>query len=1062
MKKYSIYILLVGIMAMLYSCRDTISVDSQTENVPEGYVPIRFNVDIPEMTEVSSRAVDPDGIDIQQLTLFCFNAYGIFISTVEADIEPSYEQGGTQSTSGTFTASVPSDTKIIHFTANLPGVFYENKDFRGKSEDEVKANMEGSTGKIVYWTRVQCAENEEISDELAQYNSATNPLKLIRNHAKVWIGDWGSEAGSEFVVTGFVTTNVHAFGTVAPYHNTYGFPTPGTAFTWPGTEDYVTLAANKAMMSDITEVDTKAEDYIYEHENTYDNPVSVIIRGHNRGETTDLYYRAMLIDMNGNFLKIRRNHSYKLIIDGKLSYGQPSFEEALTAPATNNAWATVDEWIREINDGTNKLSVDKTHIVLDESYANNSYAFTYKLTDVDGDALSAPAEVTWQGENSIALNSFGHTYNTENGIGTVTLQLRSMGDEQMLSGKLLIKKGLLMRTVQIEMIKTQKFTPAWVSTQIYHNNTGEKVTLKFTIPETTPESLFPFSVLLSVEGMDVRFESGMTLPVITKDDPAYFGGDSLDLGYKYEYVVNAPGVQRLYLETTQKHTNGQIGELFLEGRFFETLKKTYEFNEHQKAITVSGLNMLGQDDIKTTPDYSTFAHDDDVFYHMVAQKINAPVMFDMVMINKANQSAVTVGANDEFLLYSKSLDYYEDTEFTAAKAIALFQESLNSLTEFPCEFTEVDESYWQTSTNGRVMAFRPNDRTNLKSKYKIYMKTNRSVSQDVVRISSNVSGQKSAFDSNVDYVGDSYRSVIFELANYRPFHFAAQVNGAGTVVSGVNEEVEEKITWDYADKGQEVAISFEVTSFYGSDKKSVDPFGTAFEIYIDAPMLEIDNTKNLGLNSDKFYADPTTKGRFVYVVDANRENERNGGAVLIADNAPTGITGYVPGNQTNERKTLYFKTNSICNAGEIKISSNKEKVVFYDKVFNVSNNLMTGTLKYCTPSGSQITAADIAAATNVPENAFVSFALESDGTRIGRLTVGANGAYTLNLRKEYEFSWTDPLELNYIKDDVSYDAFEIYSVDNNGNVVETPLTLSALSQPNVVIILTKSGADYLD
>ena len=48
---------------------------------------LRFGVVSPDMRQVSTRAVDPDGKGIQNITLFCFDDEGLFI---EADL------GGTE------------------------------------------------------------------------------------------------------------------------------------------------------------------------------------------------------------------------------------------------------------------------------------------------------------------------------------------------------------------------------------------------------------------------------------------------------------------------------------------------------------------------------------------------------------------------------------------------------------------------------------------------------------------------------------------------------------------------------------------------------------------------------------------------------------------------------------------------------------------------------------------------------------------------------------------------------------------------------------------------------
>lgn len=150
--------------------------------------------------------------------------------------------------------------------------------------------------------------------------------------------------------------------------------------------------------------------------------------------------------------------------------------------------------------------------------------------------------------------------------------------------------------------------------------------------------------------------------------------------------------------------------------------------------------------------------------------------------------------------------------------------------------------------------FKPIDAGNPEEtgRYSIYMKTNVARSAEVVRMASNQHGSPSGLPSNneAEYTGNTYRSVTFELANYHPFRFAARVDDIGTDVSGNAEEEETPLTWTYEPE-QEVDISFDVTSFTGSDGKSVDPFGEEFEIYIDAPMLEIDDARLKEFNLDK-------------------------------------------------------------------------------------------------------------------------------------------------------------------------------------------------------------------
>lgn len=968
---------MVAVSALLVSCNEDELWKNHT--LRDGYVALRFSAEIPDMQEVETRAVDPDGGGVQNMTLFCFDSYGLFISTATATLAP------TSDLTGTFDAQVPDNTRTIHFLANQNMSEFKEDDFRGKSESEVMSVLEGSSGKMIYWARFACAPNDErkINEQLG------NSIEMIRNQAQVSIANnkWETEW---FTVTGFAVVNSNAFGTVAPYH-----PTKGYDFVWPDDADFVTLPLNDAKMSDITDVSTSVSEYIFECKNTSDDPVSVIIRGHLRGETEadDLYYRALLLDDKGEQLLIKRNFHYSLNITGALSYGQETFETATTAPATNNVWISISDEVKSVEDNEYILTVDKTSYILDEKDAGNTYTLTYSLKGKNGTTVTKADEptISWLDGNRVAGPSIGHSFTVTNGTGEgeIRISLLPLGNNEKLEGTLLVKKGKLQRKIKVITIKKQEFTPAWVGTQVYGSVNGSNkesrahVTVMFTIPETCPEELFPIRVLVSTNELDVRSAAGVALPVINDGDEGY--GEPNGIGYKYVYTATAPGVQRIYFENVLNHSDTDEGTVKIEAEHFTTVNKTFKYSANQYSITIEGLNEYNAQN----PSEENFPEDEKIYYRLVPQKRYANVQFDMQMTNLETNEPFNAGNSDEFLLYSQYLDYYKDGEESQAGVIA-----------FDCRFWDVDASNW--GSVGRLLMFMPRNPQNPtagRGKYSIYMKTNRAVSAEVVRISSNQQGSPSALPNNngANYTGNSYRSVTFELANYNPFRFAARVNNEGTDTSGAEEEVTTPLAWTYAPE-QKVDIALDVTSFKGSDDKSVDPFGEAFEIYIDAPMLEIDQNRlaEYKLNSGKLKADPNVEGRFIYTVDADRETERQYGYGTVINSDGT------EANQTGERKTLPFKTSSIVSAGDIVISSNKEKVVFFDKTFKVSNTPISGTLKYGT-NGQ-----------NVPRSAFVSFERTRNGSRIGAVTVTANGQYELRLRKEYTFNWyTDEVEFHY-------------------------------------------------
>lgn len=948
---------LAAISLSLVSCLSENGWKTEQTVVPEGYVSVSFRTDIPAMQEVVTRAVDPDGAGVQNMTLFCFDSYGLFISTATASLAPASQ------ISGTFTAEIPENTSIIHFVANQNMSNFAEDDFRGKSESEVMALLEGSSGRMIYWSRFEAGGEGDIVTKLKN----NDPIRLIRNHAMFSVS---VASGVGFNVTGFAVCNTNAFGTVAPYHPDYGFPTDGSDFEWPGDEDFVTLPVNGAKLSDVVDVTDAENQYVFETENRADDPVSVIIKGSD--SDSEQYYRVLLITEDGSQIMVRRNHHYIVNIVGELANGQPSFEAALAGPATNNVWISISEDVNEVQNGEWILAVDRTSYVLDaDKFGDDpSYTVGYTLTKRSGSISdSDKAEVSVTDSDGLVLND-RHDFTAdqnENGVGRgrITFDFNPLGNgEQMHEYDVLVRKGKLQRTVKVILVRTQQFVPAWVSTQVYGAVDGKEsranVTAMFTIPETCPAELFPMNVYISTENLDARFEAGNLTVVIQGSEDWY--GEDFGTGYKYVYPVSGPGSYSVYFENILNQEQDASGTMTFEAECFKTMQKTYTFAEHQRTITIDGHN-------------SSVDNSDDPITVMVPQKRGANVQFDMVMRNLAANAlnqAINAGDNDEFLLYSGNLDYYEDGD-----------EGLAGVTEFDCTFYDIPESDW--GTGGRMMMFMPRHPSNPTAgtgRYSIYMKTNKARSAETVRIASNHSGSASFLPGNYGaaYVGNSYRSVILEIDNYDPFRF-------GATVAGQNTGNEVSLTYvPY----QPVDIEFDVTAFTADGGTQVDPFGEEFEIYIDAPMLEIDGSRlaQYGLDSDKLMEDPATPGRFVYTVEATREAESAYG--------------------TGERKTLPFRTATSVSSGDIVISSNQEKVVFDTETFSVANAPISGTIQYRAAEGPQY----------VPANGFVSFERTRNNSRIGSLAiVDGEGQYELRLRKEYEFNWySDEVELRYEDD----------------------------------------------
>lgn len=947
---------LVGILA---SCnRDTIIPDMN--DAPAGYRTVEFVAQVPDMNQVQTRAVDPDGGGVQNMTIFCFDANSLFITTVNVkDIVRDEIVAGNASMGGKFKVNIPDHAVYLQLVGNQNLTYFDEDNYRGMSEVEVMSTLQASAGRMIYWAR-------KTVDELKAHNTDANPVKLIRNQAKFTLEVAGNVP---FVQKGWIVVNTNAYGTVAPYCAEHGFEAPHYI-----DRPFVTLAEDVTKLSEFIDVRTNPEEFVFETENTIAEPVDFIVKGSYNGGP-DLYYRVSIIDKDGENIPIYRNHHYKVNIDGELYYGQPTFAQALEAPATNNVWVAVSDEIKSISDGTNTLSVAQTAYVIAEKDMPAYDSYYYIDYEYDG---TEQVEVSWTGDNNVARYNLSHT------AGRIGVTLNAMGGLSKREGTLLIKAGRLSRKVKIITIKEQSFVPAWITTNVYGGKPGEHVTMMFTIPDDCPQELFPMDVLVSVNDMDVRNESGMVLPVITAtDDPERYGADN-GIGYKYVLTVEGTGKQRIYLETILSHDENATVNVMIEAEHFVPVTKTATFKHAEnKSIIIDNLRHYT----------AAIPNDEVIHYYLVPQKINAPVE----LVAHLGQNAVWNTATgeydytplvpdpaDEFLMYSRYLDHNDGVDAS----------------QYYFNFKDFNPDLW--STGGRVQGFYRSENSHALSTDRtvFYLKTNSAKSAEVVRIASNPNGSQSVTGSGT-CAGNDYKSVVFELANYHPFHFAATVDEYGQTVTGETPETVDEAYVSY-EPGSKVIVSFDVKAFKSatrgdngqvlpdSEQVMVDPFGTAFDIYIDAPMLEIDP-------SDPLYAAgkvTVNDGRFVYHVAASQASEDSFGS--------------------NGRKSIRFRTKNIVSAGEITITSDKSKVVYYDKTFRVQNESITGKIQYKPAGGS---------ATDIPAGSFVPFEVLPTYNRIGTVDVNNSGNFQLRLRSEYRYNWTvDDVKLQFNDGGTVYEA----------------------------------------
>lgn len=191
------------------ACQDDIATNGSSVT-PDGYMALEFQVNIPDMQKVIARDVDSDGGGIQDLRLFCFGSNGAFISTSKATLEPKGDPSGINVFEGTFSATVSEYTRIIHFVANQNLNDFDETAVGGLNEKDLMDRLIASSGKMVYWQRVEGTDANDLKTEMSK------GITLIRNQARIKVANPNNDYTE---INGFAVSNTNAYGTVAPYNS---------------------------------------------------------------------------------------------------------------------------------------------------------------------------------------------------------------------------------------------------------------------------------------------------------------------------------------------------------------------------------------------------------------------------------------------------------------------------------------------------------------------------------------------------------------------------------------------------------------------------------------------------------------------------------------------------------------------------------------------------------------------------------------------------------------------------------------------------------------------------
>lgn len=550
---------------MLVGCiQDEVIAEFGTETATKSSsaVSVNLHLSIPDPIKVTSRAGEYDAIE--SMTLFCFNEAGKLISTST----PLFT--AVDATSGTLAANITHTTRVVHLVANQD--FSESTFTLGTTTEDVFQNLVGTSGKMIYWARVEIPTNVLVKD----WNPGT--IQLLRNQAKVTVtSDNNDKEIPFFQVTGFTVVNTSASGTVVPYHAEKGYPTNASATFGLGqwaAEDYIHVLGT-AMAPAKTEVETENQLYVYETLNTEATPASIIVKGYNISDDTktEKYWRVSFTNDEGR-LMIRRNHHYQVVVVGNMSGGSATFAEALTAPTANEAFLNIADEITAVTDGKHSLTLEQTSYVLVNGTESLSFNLTVEKLDAEAASIDKSAlKVEWIGEQNVSSTTMlvpTYSVDTESKlIVGLSVSLLTLDDKTKLEGTILIKySNKLQRKVKITVIPKQEMTVTHTDEEPGADITAPIATLTFTIPDTYPGS-YPFNVLISTNDFNVRKSSDdqKDISLVFPGDGGY--GDDNEVGYKYVYQVTQSGAHTVNL--INSGIVQDIGKLTLEAELFESV-----------------------------------------------------------------------------------------------------------------------------------------------------------------------------------------------------------------------------------------------------------------------------------------------------------------------------------------------------------------------------------------------------------------------------------------------------------------------------------------------------------
>lgn len=499
MKKISLYITLL-VTLLLTACRQEEMVQGTSNLKPGEYL---FTASIPEPMEASRAWGVGDDLTQKPMRVLVFDKNGFFTAFCEAKLIGPESDGSIK-----FTVSLPPSNEpcALHFV--LGDVKYE-KYTRGDSESSIFSKLSTSEGNDAYWQRVEVS-SINIKDGETLF---PEPIKLVRNFAKISLDVVGEAATSLLELDGYKVIDALDAGTVAPYagrEENGGFADFNLSLT-SGENAYDKFVSVNNGFDGRNNVGQLIEDndlslwdtndkYVYErNQDKSDAPAFLLIKA--KYDNVETYYKLDIVTVDENYitsyLNLYRNFHYKVHIKNVVGKGYDSPEEAMENAASNNLSASVEvSEVNDIEDGLgNELWVSDMNIML---VSSEPYTMTYKYIAEGNEANGQVIVTPVGGPDEGGYNKAAVKEIKDDEDGTITITPAATTDLMQKQEFIISTPSLLSRKVTV-YVRNPFIFSAVDCDQHVERKVNAEMTLVVRLPDNMPNAVFPLTLNMEPE-----------------------------------------------------------------------------------------------------------------------------------------------------------------------------------------------------------------------------------------------------------------------------------------------------------------------------------------------------------------------------------------------------------------------------------------------------------------------------------------------------------------------------------------------------------------------------------